>query len=367
MKAALIGLLGLVAATAGEVKAQSRYTLAPAFRIGSVDGPDALTFPGPTILLADGSIAISQRQDGAIRVYGSDGRLKATIGRSGRGPGEFRHIAAMGVSGDTLIWVSDLGNRRLSFFDLRGQLRSEITWQGLDRTPYRPVLNGAAFIAGHIREGTTEPDSIRAIRTYSRAGALLDTVVVYSGGQSGLMVGGRWVDNPLSSATIVAYSHDGTRAVIVDRAIARTNQRSTFTLAWIDLKTKQTVGRQAFSYSPIAIPTELVDRLTARFRAEGAPTDYSVALAGALRALRFLSPVSAVIVADSSSVWIGRETNAGRPTTRWYHINAEAGITGYVELPSTSRLLHARGPTIVVSELGQFDVPYVAVYRVRKQ
>jgi hypothetical protein len=367
MQAELVAALLLVTLTAGGVTAQPRYTLAQVFRTGSVDGPDALTTPGPTTLLPDGGIAVTQRQDGAVKVYGPDGRLKTTIGRSGRGPGEFRHIAAIGLSGDTAIWVSDVGNRRLPFFDFGGQLRAEITWPGLDRTPYRPVLNGSAFLAADIREGTADSDSMWAIRTYSRAGVLLDTIGVYRSGQATLNIGGRSVANPLSSGMIAAYSQDGSRAVLVDRTISRTGQRSTFALMWLDLRTKQTVGRQTFSYSPIPISAELLDRLAARYRASGAPGAYGAGLIEALRKLRFLPPVSAAVSADKSAVWIGRETNSGRPTTRWYHISADAGIAGYVELPSTSRILHARHRTIVVSEQGDFDVPYVAVYQIRGQ
>lgn len=365
MRAECLAFLMGFTLNASGVTAQPRYTLAQAFRIGSVDGPDALTTPGPTTLLPDGGVAVTQRQDGAVKIFGPDGRLTTSIGRSGRGPGEFRHIAAIGMSGDTAIWVSDLSNRRLSFFDLRGRLRAEMSWPGLDRTPYRPVLNGTAFLAGEIREGSARSDTMWAIRTYNGEGTLLDTIAVYRRGNSTLDIGGRSVANPLSSGALSAYSPDGGHAVVVDRTVPFTGRRSSFTLTWIDIGTKQTIGRTSFSYEPIPIPPELLDSLAARYRAAGAPPEYSAGLTRALRELRFLPPVTAVVSDGSFAVWIGRETHSIRATTRWYRISIHDGITGYVELPSSSRILCAGRGKIVVSERGDFDVPYLAVYNLR--
>lgn len=365
MKAEFLAMLICFALNAGAVTAQPRYSLTQVFRIGSVDGPDALTALGPTTLLPDGGLAVTQRQDGSIKVFGPGGRLRTTIGRTGRGPGEFRHIAGVGVAGDTALWVSDISNRRLSYFDLRGQLQAEVTWSGLDRTPYRPVLNGTAFFVGDIREGSAPPDTMWAIRTYDRTGALLDTIAVFRRGISTFNIGGRSVANPLGSGLLPAYSPDGSRMVLVDRSISRTGQQSSFTVTWIDIGTKETIGRQSFSYDPIPIPPELLDRLAARYRAGGAPPEYGAGLIEALRKLRFLPPVTAVVSVGNSAVWIGRETNSGRPTTRWYHISLMDGITGYVELPSNSRILCADRGTIVVAEQGDFDVPFIVAYNIR--
>ncbi|HQW66021.1 MAG TPA: hypothetical protein PLJ23_03220, partial [Gemmatimonadales bacterium] len=61
----------------------------------------------------DGSIAIGQAQDQAIRYFNAQGDPIGRIGRSGEGPGEFRMMLRAGWLGDTL-WVFDNMLRRVT-------------------------------------------------------------------------------------------------------------------------------------------------------------------------------------------------------------------------------------------------------------
>jgi hypothetical protein len=66
-------------------------------------------------------IALSLRQDAQVRIYGADGRRRATIGRKGDGPGEFRLPQVQGWLGDTL-WIYDFMQRRHTFTTAVGAL-----------------------------------------------------------------------------------------------------------------------------------------------------------------------------------------------------------------------------------------------------
>ncbi len=68
-----------------------------------------------------GDLALTLRQDFQVRVYDSNGRRIATIGRRGSGPGEFERPQVQGWNGDT-VWIYDFGLRRNSFFSRTGQL-----------------------------------------------------------------------------------------------------------------------------------------------------------------------------------------------------------------------------------------------------
>jgi hypothetical protein len=61
----------------------------------------------------DGSVAIGQAQDQAIRYFNAQGNPIGRIGRSGEGPGEFRMMLRAGWLGDTL-WVFDNMLRRVT-------------------------------------------------------------------------------------------------------------------------------------------------------------------------------------------------------------------------------------------------------------
>lgn len=72
-----------------------------------------------------GEIAIAQEADDQILLLSSDGTLRAVIGRSGAGPGEFEQLGRIGWVGDTL-WATDTRSRRITRFDRSGKYLSSI-------------------------------------------------------------------------------------------------------------------------------------------------------------------------------------------------------------------------------------------------
>lgn len=89
---------------------------------GASEDLSALTTMAASI---GGRLAISQVQDGTLRIFAPNGAPMATVGRKGSGPGEFRTINRIGWVGDT-VWVVDNLNHRLTFIGPTGTvLRSE--------------------------------------------------------------------------------------------------------------------------------------------------------------------------------------------------------------------------------------------------
>lgn len=69
-----------------------------------------------------GWIAVGQRQDAGVRVFGPDGSERFRFGRNGAGPGEFRMLAGFsGWVGDTL-WLADGVLNRLTMITPAGKL-----------------------------------------------------------------------------------------------------------------------------------------------------------------------------------------------------------------------------------------------------
>jgi hypothetical protein len=66
---------------------------------------------------ADGMMVVADRRANRVRVFGSDGRTKATIGRKGGGPGEFDGLLDVVITASEFLYASDAGTGRISRFD----------------------------------------------------------------------------------------------------------------------------------------------------------------------------------------------------------------------------------------------------------
>jgi hypothetical protein len=66
---------------------------------------------------ADGTIVLADRRANRVRVFGSDGRAKAIIGRRGGGPGEFDALLDAVITASGYLYASDAGNGMVSRFD----------------------------------------------------------------------------------------------------------------------------------------------------------------------------------------------------------------------------------------------------------
>jgi hypothetical protein len=66
---------------------------------------------------ADGTIVLADGRANRVRVFGSDGSAKVTIGRKGGGPGEFDALLDAVITASGHLYASDAGNGRISRFD----------------------------------------------------------------------------------------------------------------------------------------------------------------------------------------------------------------------------------------------------------
>lgn len=100
----------------------SAWRLEEELRIGIDDGAGPELFGDITDFVVDdyGRIYILEGQAQEIRVFNPDGSFLRTIGRQGRGPGEFENAIGLrwGPRGD--LWVIDPDNARYAIFDTAG-------------------------------------------------------------------------------------------------------------------------------------------------------------------------------------------------------------------------------------------------------
>jgi len=94
--------------------------------IGLAAGEDAYLFQSIVAVrfMRDGRILVADDGFLNVRIFGSNGRLLATLGGPGRGPGEFQDIDGLWVTSSGRIAVWDGENRRVSRFDSDGEFAS---------------------------------------------------------------------------------------------------------------------------------------------------------------------------------------------------------------------------------------------------
>lgn len=116
----------------------------PVLRAGVAE-TDALSAVSGAVHLPGGGVAVVNSGFHRIDVFDGDGSLVRTMGREGRGPGEFSYPAWIGLRGDTLrVW--DMAQARLTLFDTAGALiRTE-----------QPVTDLGSFprLAGQFADGS---------------------------------------------------------------------------------------------------------------------------------------------------------------------------------------------------------------------
>lgn len=104
------------------IQAQAFPQVQPSVSVGVLDGPSALTFGWIEDVEVDeeGRIYVLDRQARDVRWFHQDGRYGGTLGRQGQGPGELSDPRALSTGPAGLIHVLDVGNARISTYDISG-------------------------------------------------------------------------------------------------------------------------------------------------------------------------------------------------------------------------------------------------------
>jgi hypothetical protein len=76
----------------------------------------------------DQNIYVGDEADQTIKVFDRRGTFKRTIGRKGKGPGEFDKVVNMIILPEGQLLVLDYGNRRTSIFDSNGEFFKSWKW-----------------------------------------------------------------------------------------------------------------------------------------------------------------------------------------------------------------------------------------------
>jgi hypothetical protein len=156
--------------------------------IGVQEGDEAYTF-GRIVdvrALEDGGVVVADGQDRTIRVYGSEGEHRVTVGGAGGGPGELGALTGIVEADLHGIRVFDSRNQRITHYDLDGELVSASTLDGPRASTVARFPDGSYLIMSRWRSGAQSAvnsdlrlnrDSI-VLHRFDADGAEVDTVAV---------------------------------------------------------------------------------------------------------------------------------------------------------------------------------------------
>jgi len=325
--------------------------------------------------ISGGSILVVEPREARMRVFDESGKQERSIGREGRGPGEFVRLAAAGLFADTL-WATDVNLRRTSLFRTSGDLVSTLPWNVLGEVGNEPTnLVGGLFADGTAwgekdRAAATisGPELPRAILRLARSARSMDTLAVVETAHTLFNVMDGPTMNlgpqPFADAPLVVGSTSRSRVYVVLRSAALTRQKSVVRVVAVNAK-GDTAWSREYPYAPRPLERRTADSVLNRthygMRRSGATLD-------AVRSVLFLPanrpPVSAAVAADDGTLWLRRE--AGQSTVEYWVISADGSLVGSVTVASNVSIAAASRDHVWAIRSDADDVPSVVRYRISR-
>lgn len=349
------------------------WRLSEELRVGSLDGPGALSRVHSLTVSPDGALLfVAQPLDHTIRVFDAQsGKSVRQIGRHGEGPGEFRMIDHVGWRADTL-YATDFLLKRVALFSPTGShYRGGVinvavdTATGRGSHPLAMTADGTVISRSGLSSAMVAEGQITATPW-----ALVDwdgRIVRVVGmrdvrGAVGLATAGTrlfYFTQPLAERSILAVHPDGQVIVTVQQA-AGDDRPKPFEVVMTKPDGSSLFSR-TYEYAPQELPTTSRDSLVevlAKDLALALPVGRARAAAReAVAVPTHYPPVSSAVVGRDTTVWL-RLNGTGR-SVNWLILDSRGDIVARVVAPAELDILftdsdHAWG---VVHD--EFDVPYV--------
>lgn len=354
-------------------------SLVPELRIGSeTRGPEYQFTKLDFVAVHGDHVYVAQRGTDDIRVFGSDGAFRRTIGRKGQGPGEFESIWSMGVSGDS-VWLIDVDLRRLTFFTPDGSLIATVPFdpvpptlgEGLMFLPYPDVLmregdflgfgrgSGMSVDKGEITANPLlrmTPDG-RAADTLGWVSIRNDDMILRSARSRSFRM------QPFTDSPITVYAAAARRAYVIERWSATEAVPASVQVTALGAAGDTAWVRQV-PYTPARLDPARVDSVRAGMEREMGRRYPREEINRALYAPAFRTPVTSALASDNGTLWIRWDEDT-RPGS--YAVLSAAGdIVASVTAPARIRLKWVSDSIAWGEELDENEVPTLVRYRIAR-
>lgn len=325
-------------------------------RSGALD-PDGL------VLLAE-SGRMAGSGGGLVHLLSSRGEHLATIGRRGRGPGEYEAVGGAGFGPDSLIWMTDPALGRIMWFSRSGAfIRTE-------SRPRERVRGSPWFLYPHIvmpdgavlgaAVGADEADSI-PVGIWPADGAVQILPAARLHSPLSLLIGRGVSSQRLSANPLIGAAAGSDWLFVLDRAPAA-GRDGVIGIDRYD-STGRHLGRTEIPYVARDVDATVTDWLEgwARAYADALPDVRADDVLAAMWIPDRLPPVEQAI-ADAHGYWLRRErTSEGL----WQRYDLSGNLLVNLKLPPDVQALAANDSTIVGWQLDSLMTPLVRKYRIR--
>ena len=338
---------------------------------------------GAVQLDRDGGLFVSFPREQTIRHFSRDGKYLASVGRKGRGPGEFEDLGGIGWLGDTL-WAAD--GQQFHLFGptgkyLRTQRAAATTHDGYG--VYAKVMLQGGWLAYH---GTLYADAMAAkrprvtpmtvvlppagrLKEYARIAAGTLTLPLPGGGT--LSSSERYAQR-LNVDGIVRVAADGGLLVMVDREPRVSGGVAQYTVSILEPSGVRRTQR-TFKVRAVSVRTEHVTEFvqsyveTMRWSPRGKDQFPSEASAKEYLMSNLTLPpvypaVSGLLIGTDNAIWL-RGLDLGQPTVTWTVLDARLEPRFQVTLPAEFAPKAATRDELWGTAVDEDDVPYLVHYR----
>jgi hypothetical protein len=387
-KLAAAVLIVLSAAGAGAQAAVPRARIVEDLRLDATK--EDFPVVGPVYVGPHKQIIVMLPREAQLRWYDSTGKLIASVGRKGRGPGEFQNTQPAGWVGDTL-WVYDGPQRRITFVGPNARvLRTTVLPQNvmLVAKPGSDPLRVLAFVPiGVYADGSMVGTATIVIREPSRgqrvlwyyarlapsgAATLINVPPADDDPRWSIYIGGALEPEPVPFRLWprTAESWDGSRfGSLISEATTSTG--GTYTVAVMHAK-GDTVFARSYPFTGTPIPARSIDSALARFLKQGKGIDdgagarrsYGPELQAEVRKKvpKVYIPAQSITLGMDNTVWITmRDTGEGRVTLV---LNSRGDPIASVPLPRNASLRQASISQIWAAETDADGLTSIVRYKV---
>jgi len=312
-----------------------------------------------------------------LGVYGPGGQQLRTVGRLGRGPGEYEVPHQIGVLGDT-IWVTETRARRTTLFTRHGELLTTSVW-GLPGAGSTGQLEHGVILEGLLGDGTAwgardhgaailaQPPEFKTLLRLGRDGRVLDTIATVStlgamfgiGRDDGGVSFGR---QPFSDAALAVCGAGPAACFLIDRRVSTQRRRGSFSVTAVNA-VGDTLWSHSFNYTPRRLEKTIRDSVLSiherRLLRSGATRQQ-------IRAALFLpehsTPISAAFAGRDGFLWLAREL--GDATTEYWILDPGGRLVAATRMPANVSIRAASDGYAWAVETDSDDIQRVTRYRV---
>jgi hypothetical protein len=365
-------------------QAPPTWHLVEELRIGSTDGPDALSRVSDLTVSADGStLYVAQPQEHTIRVFDAvTGEPRGRIGRHGEGPGEFVFVDRMGWLADSLYATDFLLQRYSLFGPGEEHVQTEVVnpplQEGSRRGSYPiALIDGAASISQEDLASRSLADGSVTSSPWalvSRDGAVIRNLAVRDlreiraaipipAGRVHTVIS----PQPLSVREFIAVHPEGTSIVAIHQPAGR-DAPGEYDVVRIR-PDGDTVYAVTYRYRPRPLPRAYVDSIYAsKKRSFGNWLPSGQAEEAARKHMIVpdaFPPLSALVMARDDSVSLRKEDMGGGSVT-WLVLGEEGRVRAMAAAPADLHIRYADREAAWGVVHDELDVPYVVRLRIRR-